>query len=163
MAISAPTQSVQYANYAAKPPVLNGGVDCGPVFTTFGKLTFTLAGFTDEAAGDLKLLRMPAGKVRIYGALSRVICPVGTETADLDLGYGPYVKKDGTLADGDGAALVDSADVGGAAIDAALGVAYIEIESATGFDIVASFDTADSPAEGDLLVVIAYSHDGQGA
>jgi hypothetical protein len=168
MAISAPTKSAQYTNRTATPPVLNDGRDDGPVFFKFAKLTFTAAGFTTAAAGDLKLQRMPAGKVRIYGALSRLICPAGTGTSDLDLGIGAYVKADGTVQALQGAFLADSVDVGGGAIDtdlnaAAGGADYKEITSKSGFDIVASFDTANSPAAGDLIVVIAYTHDAQGA
>ena len=165
MAISAPTKSTQYANRTATPPVMNDGRDHGPLFMNYGKLTFTAAGFTTAGAGDLKLQRMPAGKVRIYSRLSRVICPVGTATADLDVGYGAYTKKDGTVQVLDGDAFLASADVGGGAIDTDLdGIAdYYEIESASGVDVVASVDTANSPAAGDLIVMLAYTHDAQGA
>jgi len=165
MPISAPTKSVQYTNRTATPPVFNDGRDEGPLFSKLAKLTFTAAGFTTAAAGDLKLQRMPAGKVRIYAQKSRIICPIGTATADLDLGIGAYVKQDGTTQAMQGALLAGSLDVGAAAIDADLSVAadYVEVESKSGFDIVASFDTANSPAAGDLIVEIVYTHDAQGA
>lgn len=165
MAISAPTKSAQYVKRTTVPPVLNDGRDDGVVFMKYAKLTFTAAGTTTAAAGDLKLLRMPPGKVRILSRLSRVICPVGTATADLDVGFGAYVKPDGTTQSLDGDAFLASADVGGGAIDTDLdGLADVyEIESKSGFDVVASFDTANSPAAGDLIVLIAYTHDAQGA
>jgi len=166
MAISAPTKSLQYANRTATPPVYNDGQDNGPLFIKYAALTFTAAGFTTAALGDLKLQRMPAGKVRIYLALCRIVCPIGTATSDLDLGIGAYVKADGTLQALQGALLADSLDVGGAAIDADLNVGVvdvIEVVSKSGFDLVASFDTANSPAAGVLRATIAYTHDAQGA
>jgi len=55
-----------------------------------------------------------------------------------------------------GNAYADSLDVGGAAIDAAftrpLTVKFDEVESQNGFDIACSFDTANSPAAGDMYV-----------
>lgn len=128
---------------------------------SYAKLTFTAAGFTTAAAGDLSLIRMPAGKVKILPDLSRVICPAGTATSDLDVGYGAYTDQDGTAVALDGDAFVASADVGGGAIDAAFDAATVvglEFESRDGFDIVASFDTANSPAAGDMIVVVAYLH-----
>lgn len=173
MAISAPTKSAQYTNRTAVPPVLIDGRDEGPIHLKYAKLTFTAAGFTTASAGDIKLQRMPAGKVRIYPHLCLVECPVGTATSDFDLGYGAYVKPDGTTQSADQDAWINSGDVGGAALAGSLltvngavitaAVAVIEIESKSGFDIVCSFDTANSPAAGDLIVIIAYSHDGQGA
>ena len=159
MAISAPTKSSQYTNLSAVPPVLNDGLDHAGLKSCFGKLTFTAAGFTTAAAGDLKLQRMPAGKVRIHVDKSRVVCPVGTATSDLDIGIGAYIKTDGTVQTLQGAILADSLDVGGGAIDQVLPLptgGYLEVESKDGFDIVASFDTANSPASGDLVVEICY-------
>jgi hypothetical protein len=173
MAISVPSKSAQYTNRTATPPVLNDGRDSGPLHFKYMKLTFTAAGFTSASAGDIKLERMPAGKVRIYAHMCLVECPVGTATSDFDLGYGAYVKPDGSVQAADGDAWIASGDVGGAALAGSLltvngavitpAVAVIEIESKSGFDIVCSFDTANSPASGDLIVIIAYTHDAQGA
>jgi hypothetical protein len=163
MAISAPTKSAQYANITSTPPVLNAVYDSSPLMQKHAKLTFTSAGFTTAAAGDLQLIRMPAGKIRIYSDLSRVVCPVGTATSDLDIGYGAYTGIDGVAVVADGDALAASLDVGGGAIDAALALpagGFLEIESKDGFDIVASFDTANSPASGDLVVSIVYTKAG---
>lgn len=127
------------------------------VRVSFAKLTFTAAGFTTAAAGDISLIRMPAGKVRILGDLSRVICPVGTATSDLDIGAGAYKDNAGATVALSGAVFAGSIDVGGGAINQALATgAVFEYETQDGFDIVASFDTANSPAAGDLIVAIAY-------
>lgn len=160
MAISAPTQSVQYANSAAKPPTLNFAYDWGAKLrVNYGKLTFTAAGFTSAAAGDLQLIRMPPGKVRILSDLCRVCCPQGTATSTLDIGLGAYVNNAGTAVALSGAQLASALAVGAGIIDQTIplpAVGFLEIESQNGFDIVASFATANSPASGDLIVAIAY-------
>ena len=160
MSISAPVYSEQYANSVAKPPTFNKSSDWGAKLRmSESKLTFTAAGFTTAAAGDISLIRMPAGRVRILPDLSRVICPQGTSTSDLDIGYGAYVGMDNVAVVASPAALDGSIDVGGGAIDAALSLpanGELVIESKSGFDIVCSFDTAASPASGDMYVRIAY-------
>lgn len=163
MAISVPSKSAQYVDYSASPRAMVSARDWGSKLrSSYSKLTFTAAGFTSAAAGDIQLIRMPAGKVRIHRGLSWVKCPIGTGTSDLDIGIGAYKGNDGVTVVLAGAALAGSLDVGGAALaqnfitgsDAL--VDFIEVESQDGFDIVCSFDTANSPAAGDLLVGVAY-------
>lgn len=116
-------------------------------------LTFTAAGFTTAALGDLKVGRIPAGRWLIRTDLSRLNCPAGTATSDLDLGLAAFVKPDGTTQALQGALLADSLDVGGGAINQNLSaVAPQIVDSRDGIDVVASFDTANSPAAG-LLVL----------
>ena len=160
MAISAPVRSAQYNDaFINRAKVL--AYDWGAKLrTSYGKLTFTAAGFTSAAAGDLALIRMPSGKVRIYSDLSRVVCPIGMATSDLDIGISAYTNEVGATVSFAGAVLADSLDVGGAAIDAAFTLplgGFLEVASRDGFDIVASFDTANSPAAGDLVVAVVYS------
>jgi hypothetical protein len=159
MAISAPTKSAQMTNRAAVPPALNAARDHSGLFVAYGKLTFTAAGFTTAAAGDLSLLQLPAGKLRVYSHLSRLICPIGTATADLDLGWASYVNSAGTTVTADGDGIAASLDVGGAAIDQDLDdlADVFEFDSKAGVEIVASFDTANSPAAGDLHLWLVYS------
>jgi hypothetical protein len=159
MAISAPTKTTQETNRTATPPVLNEARDHSDLKIAYGKLTFTSAGFTTASAGDLGLLRLPGGQIRIYGHLSRIICPIGTATSDLDLGWAAYNKEDGTTGSADGDGIAASLDVGGAAIDEDLdSVADVfEFNTKDGLSIVASFDTANSPSSGDLIILIAYT------
>jgi hypothetical protein len=160
MAITVPSKSAQYTDATATPPAAVKAYDWGAKLrASHASLTFTTAGFTTASAGDIKLIRMPAGKVRILTDLCRIVCPVGTATSDLDIGYGAYVNAAGTPVNADGDALGASIDVGGGAIDAALDLpanGILEIESQSGFDIVCSFDTADSPASGALKLTIVY-------
>ena len=161
MAISVPSKSAQYTDYSASPKTMVSARDWGSKLrASYAKLTFTAAGFTTAALGDIALIRMPAGKVRILSNLSWVTCPVGTATSDLDIGLGAYKNNAGTTVALNGIQLADSLDVGGGAIDQALPLpaanGIVEVESQDGFDIVASFDTANSPAAGDLEVTIVY-------
>ena len=161
MAISVPSKSSQYTDYTAKPQTFVPSSDWGSKLrASFSKLTFTAAGFTTAGLGDIKLIRMPAGPVRIFPDLCRLVCPAGTVTSDLDIGFGAYTNAAGATVALDGIALADSLDVGGGALDQSLPLpavaSMIEVNSRDGFDIVASFDTANSPAAGDMYVTVAY-------
>lgn len=162
MAISAPAQSSQYAASVAKPiaPVLAYDWGAKLRYSTC-KLTFTAAGFTSAANGDIQLIRMPAGKVRILSYLSWIVCPIGTATSTFDLGIGAYKNNAGTTVALNGNQLAAALAVGSAALNAVFPLPavsrLVEIESQAGFDIVCSFATANSPAAGDLIVHVAYS------
>lgn len=161
MAISAPVYSSQYADYVANPTVKVKSSDWGSKLrTSYAKLTFTAAGFTTAAAGDLFLIKLPPGRVRLHVDLCRLVCPAGTATSDLDIGWAAYTGQDGVAVAASGAGLADSLDVGGGALDQTLPLptaGYKEFDSQSGVDIVASFDTANSPASGDLTLSLVYS------
>jgi hypothetical protein len=161
MAISAPAKSAQYTDYTASPRTFVPSSDWGSkIRASFSKLTFTAAGFTTAALGDISLIRMPAGPVRIFPDLCRLVCPAGTATSDLDIGISAYTDHLGATIALAGIALADSLDVGGGALDQTLPLpavaSMIEVRSADGFDIVCSFDTANSPASGDMYLTIVY-------
>ena len=160
MAISAPAKSTEYTNYTAKPQTFVPSDTWGSKLrSSHCKLTFTAAGFTTAALGDISLIRMPPGAVRILVDLCRVVCPVGTATSDLDIGIAAYTNAAGTAVALNGNQLADSLDVGGGALDQTLPLpagGFVEVNSQNGFDIVCSFDTANSPASGDLVVNIVY-------
>jgi hypothetical protein len=159
MAISVPSKSAQYTVFSNNTGKVDGYDWGAKLRASHAKLTFTAAGFTTASAGDISLIKMPPGKVRILVDQSWVVCPAGTATSDLDIGWGAYTGTDGVAVAADGDGLAASVDVGGGAIDQALTLpanGIKEIESRDGFDIVCSFDTADSPASGDLLVTIVY-------
>lgn len=157
MAISAPTRSAQYTDelYDLKNPVTPGT----PVFILQAVLTFTAAGFTTAALADIALLRLPAGKIRIFRDLSFLKCPAGTSTSDLDIGLQAYTKADGTTQTIQGIALADSLDVGGGALEQILPLpagGSLLVDSLNGVVVACSFDTANSPATGTLILKLAY-------
>jgi hypothetical protein len=110
------------------------------------------------------MIRMPPGRLRILGGLSKVVCPAGTATSNLSIGHGEYKDINGVVVPADDDEFVDAADVGGAEVTIAFTVtAYdgeiadgVEFYSEAGFDITATFDTEDSPASGDLIVRVEY-------
>lgn len=160
MAITAPAKSSQYTDFTAKPQTFVPSSDWGSKLrASFCKLTFTAAGFTTAALGDISLIAMPPGAVRIFPDLCRLICPVGTATSDLDIGIAAYTNAAGTTVALAGIALADSLDVGGGALDQTLPLptnGLLEVNSQSGFDIVCSFDTANSPAAGDMYLTVVY-------
>ena len=130
----------------------------GDLRASFEKLTFTAAGFTTASLGDIPLMMLPPGSVRLLCDLSRTICPVGTASSDLDLGYGAYTTQGGTAVSADYDGISASLDVGGGAIDADIDdiANYFEFDSVSGVQIGCSFDTANSPASGDLVSLLVY-------
>lgn len=159
MAISQPTQSLQY-NPRAKFPADQTTNPGTRLHELAASLVFTAAGFTTAATGDLSLLTLPPGRLRIRLDLSRVKCPAGTTNADLDIGFAAYTKPDGTTQTAQANGLADSLDVGGGALDQNLSAGTVSlVDSASGVDVVASFDTANSPASGTLLVQIVYQRE----
>jgi hypothetical protein len=156
MAISQPTQSARVVGATiAGIPVL----DQGPFYEAGGSIDFSAAGFTSAAAGDLAVVRLPAGAIEIIGSKSRIVCPAGTATSDLDVGLAAYTKADGTTQSLNGNQFADSLDVGGGAIDTAFTLPTglnVSVESRTGITVVASFDTANSPASGRLEIRAVY-------
>ncbi len=160
MAISAPAKSSQYVDYTASPQVMVKPTDWGASLkASYAKLTFTAAGFTTAGALDLFLIHMPAGRLRILPDLSRVVCPAGATGATLSLGWTAHTQMDGTTRAADGVGLVSSAVIT-AAIDVAFDAGVVlglEFSSQDGFDIAASVAVANSPAAGDLIVVVAYA------
>jgi hypothetical protein len=163
MAISQPTRSAQYTDlnpYTPRIPALTGN----PLYELDAVLTFTVAGFTSAAAGDISLLRLPPGNLRIRNDLSVIICPVGTATSDFDMGVAAYTKDDGSAQSAQHIALADSLDVGGAALNQHLPLpaagAGLIVNSRDGAVVVCSFDTADSPAAGTLYLKLVYQKEG---
>jgi len=157
MAISTYTRSV--VGPFSTPPVKEKPGDWGAkIRATYEKLTFTAAGFTTASLGDIPLFYLPPGNIRLLGDLGRLICPAGTSTSDLDIGYGAYVKQDGTAVNADYDGIGASLDVGGGALDQDLDDIgnYLEFDTVGGLLIGCSFDTANSPASGDLIVLFVY-------
>ncbi len=160
MAISAPTKSSQYLRDVASPFESGKPVNAGnPLFELTATLVFSAAGFTSAAAGDIYLLRLPPGRLRIRTDLSKIVCPQGTATSDLDIGLAAYTLNTGATQALQGALLADSLDVGGAALNALLTTSNAVVDSRDGVDVVCSFDTANSPASGTLILTIIYQRD----
>lgn len=156
MAAFAPLHSAEYLNFTAVPVVHVPSADWnGKLRSAQGTLTFTAAG-----TGTAKMIVLPAGRKIIYPDLCRIVCPVGTATADLHIGHSAYTKPDGTTVAADDNAFADNVDVGGGAIDAAWtlpAVGYYVIDSKEPVTLEVMIDTANSPAAGEMLLSVVYA------
>jgi hypothetical protein len=149
-----PAVSTQYANYAAVPPVLNDGRDHGKLRMAYAKLTYTAGG-----TGTAQMIRMPAGRVRIFPHISRnTTTQNASASSTLSVGLGAYTKADGSAQSASTTALLNAAAVGAATVDAALTstAGPVELESKQGVDVTITWGTANSPASGDHHLLIAY-------
>lgn len=151
-----PSKSTEYTNYSATPREFNKPHVWGAKLRfSYAKLTFTAAG-----TGTAQLIRLPAGKVWIIPDLCRVIqTAAGTLNADLHIGNAAYTKQDGSAGAAVNNSLADNL-AADAAIDSALTAPasdILEFDSQDGVDIEAMYDTANSPASGDLVLMLAYS------
>lgn len=158
MADFAPLKSAEFTSFSATPRSLQPSFKWGgKMRASSASLTFTSAGVT----GTAKLIRLPAGKLRVYTDLCRFVCPAGTATADAHIGYAAYVSgATGLAVVADDNAFLDNSDIGGGAIDTAFvlpAVGYFDFDSADGVDIELMIDTAASPAAGECWVLVVYS------
>ena len=157
MAIT-PSDSAQYANIAATPPVLNDGRDHGKLRMAHAVLTYTAGG-----TGQARMLRLPAGKIRIYPILGRTANSVNAvATSTISVGLGAYVTPAGAVVAADVDALLVATAVGAALVSTALlgtvagQTAAIEVESKNGVDITIDWATANSPASGTQVLSVPY-------
>lgn len=152
-----PDKSAQYTNLTAVPPVLNDGRDHGKLRMAHAKLTLTAAG-----QGDAKMIRLPAGKVRIFPRLGRLVAPQGAASSTIAVGLGAYTKMDGTTANADVDALLTATSTAGGAVTAALlgtaagQVEFVELESKDGVDVTITAAGGDTAAAGDIVVSAPY-------
>ena len=140
--------STEYANTLATPSVANSPAE------QHGRMRIMYFKHTQDGAGDatsyVALGKLPAGRVRIFLALSRVYVNWTTGSANLDLGWDAYTAMDATTTAADTDGLVDNEDVdtvgyfdfeGGLATTKALGGTYV-FESKDGVVIRATNQAA---------------------
>ena len=109
----ATTNSTQYANGVAHPPVLNDAN------VHNGKMRFFEFDYTQDGAGsagdDVRLVKLPAGKVRVVLPLSRIAHSAYGAARTADLGWEAYTDSDGvTAVAADPNGLDDGVDISGA-------------------------------------------------
>jgi hypothetical protein len=108
----ATTNSTQYANAVAAPPVLNDANLWN------GKMRFFEFDYTQSGAGsigdDVRLIKLPAGKVRVVLPLSRIAHSAYGAARTADLGWHAYTGSDGTAVAADPNGLDDGVDISAA-------------------------------------------------
>jgi hypothetical protein len=154
-----PLHSSQYLIATTKPiQGVSGAEWNGTLKASIGTLTFTAAG-----TGTAKMIILPAGKKIIYPYLSHIFCPAGTATADIHVGYSAY-KTRGVAVAADDNAFLDNADLGAGEIDQVLDLPdkdYFILDSDGPVDIEVLIDTANSPAAGELNLVLVWASVGK--
>jgi hypothetical protein len=153
-----PLHSNEWLQFTAVPPIKAQPHKAGRLYISSATLTFTGAG-----QGTAKMLRLPPGKVRIWSDLSRIVCPQGTASAVLSVGYAAYTNEAGTAVVANPAALASALTIGSAAQDVVLPLpagGFLDVDSQNGIDIECLIATANSPAAGDMTLSIAYTRAG---
>lgn len=111
--------------------------------------------------GEINLLKLPAGKIRVYCAGSLVNASQYAANADLHIGYRAYTGSDGVAVAEDDNAFLDNADVGGGALAAdpftLPAAGYKDFDSQDGVIIFAMIDTGNIETDDTLEVDVEYS------
>lgn len=103
-------ESVQYANAFTDEPR-----EANPASTWYGNLKVAFFDHTQDGAGeatsDVKLVKLPPGRVRVLWDLSSAYVDWTTASATLDLGWDAYTKLDGSIENADPNGILDGLDV----------------------------------------------------
>lgn len=104
--------STQYANTQAEPRVMN------PTHEAHGRMRVARFSFTQSGAGDagslVRLVNLPAGKVRVILPLSRIAFSAMGAGRTMDIGWQAFVGDDGVTHAADPNGLDDGVDVASA-------------------------------------------------
>jgi len=111
--------------------------------------------------GEVDLVQLPAGRVRIFPDLCRIVSTQFASNADLHLGYRAYTDEAGTAVAEDDNAFLDNGDAGGGAIDAAWtlpagGSAVYDTQG--GLRVFAKIDTGNIEDTDTIDGWVAYVH-----
>jgi len=102
-------KSTEYTNATATPVVNNTTAE------QHGRLRVMFFTHDQDGAGDanstVTLGKLPAGKVRIIGGLSRFYCNWTQGSQTMDIGWEAFTAQDGTTTAADADGLVDGLDV----------------------------------------------------
>ena len=113
-------KSTEYTNATATPVVKNNATE------EHGKLRVMFFTHNQDGAGDanstVTLGKLPGGRVRVIGGLSRFYCNWTTGGQTMDIGWEAFTAQDGTTTAADVDGLVDGLDVDTAG--------YFSVESA---------------------------------
>lgn len=155
-------KSTEYTNATATPPVNNATTE------EHGRVRIAFFTHTQSGAGDATssaaLCKLPPGRVRVLGSLSRAYVNWTTSSATLDLGWDAYTNLSDTAVAADPDGLIDGLSVdtvgfqtleGAIAANLLTGGTYV-FESKGGVVIRAtSQDTAIADGD-DLVGYICY-------
>ena len=116
-----------------------------------------------SGTGEVDLILLPPGRLRIYPDLSRIVTTQFGASADLHLGYRAYTEPDGDAVVEDDNAFLDNADAGGGALDEAWvlpAVGYLEVNTKEGLQIFAMIDAGNIEADDTIEGWVAFTRVG---
>lgn len=154
--------SAQVLASLASPPTLNSGCDESEIRYSYAKLTVAAASGNATA----NLLRLPAGKIKIFPTLSVANLPDAGSSGTLSIGLGAYVNAAGSTVSADVDALLTATNVGTGPIRTAmLGTVTnsefcIDLETQSGVYVTTTSATADVGANEILEILVAWAPQG---
>lgn len=109
--------------------------------------------------GEVNLFTLPAGRIRIYPDLCRIVTSQFGAAADLHIGHREYVNEAGTTVVEDDNEWLDNADAGGGALDAVLtdGTTNNVYDSQEGIVVYAMIDAGNIEDTDTIYLVMVYS------
>lgn len=125
-------------------------------------VTYTHA--AGAGTGEINLVKLPAGRVKVFPRLSRLRSTDMAANADLHLGHRAYTNFDGTAVAEDDDEWIADADAGGgalndfwASITGATGVEAAEYETRDGLEIFVTIDSGNIEDDDTIDVEVVYS------
>ena len=150
-----PSSSVQHVQ------LVDGGAkveprDAGKLYIRYANYTHTLG----AGVGEINMLKLPAGRIRLYPDLCRQMSSAMVATADLHLGHRAYNQEDGTLIAESNNEWLDNIDAG-AASDIVLadgGTTLNQYESRDGIIVYIEIDTANIEDTDTIQLLMVFSY-----
>ena len=160
-----PTSSTQYAAQVGGSSVakIPGGDLHGILHRSYFSYTHLAA--AGAGTGEVNLVTLPPGRIRIFAHDSRLITSQTAASATMDVGYRAYTEPDGDSIAEDDNAFEDNRDVATAATDAVLEFAGdgttddpTVFNTRDGLTIFASVDSGNIETDDTIKGWISYSY-----
>lgn len=113
---------------------------------------FTYTHAAGAGTGEINLVRLPAGKIRVYPQLSRIAISAGGTSSTLDLGHRAFTNADGTaVAEDHDEWIADHDFAGGALAEAFMsGITAATLETDAEYDTVDGLTIFATVADGNI-------------
>lgn len=154
-----PRGSLQYDDQQtaqmADPVIGRGKLECMP-------FKYTHTATEGAGVGEINIVTLPAGLIRVFSDLSRIVSSAMVSTANLSIGYRAHTKMDGTAVVEDDNAFENDADAG-SAIDKVWtlpAVGFLDLDSENGVVLFVEIDTANIEDTDTIDGYVVYSQGG---
>ena len=112
-----------------------------------------------NGTGEVNLFRLPAGHIRVYPDLGRLVTTQTGASSTIDVGHRAYVDWLGVTQVEDDNSLHDNGASGSGALDVALALpaaGYIDYNSRDGIDVFFSIDSGDIELNDTVYLHVVY-------